>query len=71
MVMVIGKPGAGCSTFLKALANMRGQFKDITGRISYGGREPSEVMKVDPGRLAYCGENDLHFGSLSVDMTLR
>ena len=69
--MVVGKPGAGCSTLLKTLANMRGQFKGVTGNVSYGGREANEVMKIDPGSLAYCGENDLHFGSLSVDMTLR
>ena len=69
--MVVGKPGAGCSTFLKALANMRNQFKSVTGTVTYGGRGPSEVMKADPGCLAYCGESDLHFGSLSVDMTLR
>ena len=71
MVMVIGKPGAGCSTFLKTLANMRGQFKGVTGKVSYDSRSPNEVMNFDPGCLAYCGENDLHFGSLSVDATLR
>ena len=71
MVMLIGKPGAGCSTFLKALANMRGQFNGVSGKVSYGGREPVEVMKTDPGCIAYCGEDDIHFGSLSVDMTLR
>ena len=50
---------------------MRGQFKSVTGKVTYGGQEASEIMKADPGSLAYCGENDLHFGSLSVDMTLR
>ena len=71
MVMVVGKPGAGCSTFLKILANLRGQFKEITGQVSYGGRAPGEMMKSDSECLAYCGEDDVHFGSLSVEMTLR
>ena len=27
MLLVIGKPGSGCTTFLKALSNMRGEYK--------------------------------------------
>ena len=50
---------------------MRSQFKGVTGKVTYGGRTPGEIMKANPGCLAYCGENDLHFGSLSVKETLR
>lgn len=50
---------------------MRAQYKRVTGSVSYGGWTPAEVMAQDPGLLAYCGEDDIHFGSLSVETTLR
>lgn len=54
MLLVIGKPGSGCTTFLKALANMREEYKSVSGKISYGGR-PAGVHDPDPVRLTFCG----------------
>lgn len=54
MVLVIGKPGSGCTTFLKTLAGMRGEYKDTTGIITYGGR-PSSHQDRDPVQLTFCG----------------
>lgn len=37
MLLVLGRPGSGCSTFLKAIANKRVGFAAVTGEVSYGG----------------------------------
>jgi len=54
MLLVIGKPGSGCTTFLKALANMREEYKGIDGRVTYGGR-PADNRDPDRVRLTFCG----------------
>lgn len=54
MLLVIGKPGSGCTTFLKTLANMRGEYKATSGRLDYGGR-PIADDDPDPVRVTYCG----------------
>lgn len=54
MLLVIGKPGSGCTTFLKALANMGDEYKSTTGRLTYGGRVADE-RDPDPVRLTFCG----------------
>nr|WQM87383.1 ABC transporter [Xylaria grammica] len=70
MLLVIGKPGSGCTTFLKALSNMREEYKDITGRITYGGRAADD-RDPDRVRLTFCAEEDNHSPTLSVAQTLR
>jgi ATPase subunit of ABC transporter with duplicated ATPase domains len=40
---VLGRPGAGCSTFLKAIANDRGAFAGVNGEVSYGGCFPGHA----------------------------
>jgi ABC-type multidrug transport system ATPase subunit len=64
MLLVIGKPGSGCTTFLKALSNMREEYKDITGRVTYGGRAADD-RDPDRVRLTFCGLSSL-FGLCSV-----
>ncbi|XDG05995.1 hypothetical protein ABKA04_005610 [Annulohypoxylon sp. FPYF3050] len=70
-LMVIGKPGSGCTTFLKTLANMREEYKAVEGDVWYNGRRPAEMKSLYPGEVAYAGEDDIHFHSLSVNTTLR
>jgi ATP-binding cassette, subfamily G (WHITE), member 2, SNQ2 len=36
MVLVLGRPGSGCTTFLKVIANQRFGYSSITGEILYG-----------------------------------
>ena len=55
MLLVIGKPGSGCTTFLKTIANMRGEYKETTGNVSYGGRSASHMAKREAAELAFCG----------------
>lgn len=56
MLLVIGSPGSGCTTFLKALANMRDEYKGMSGKITYGGR-PAHDRDPDGVRLTFCGKS--------------
>ncbi|MCJ1267220.1 hypothetical protein MMC22_007105 [Lobaria immixta] len=71
MLLVLGKPGSGCTTFLKTLANMRGEYKATTGEITYGGRSAKEMAENNPAEIAFCAEDDDHFPTLTVAETLR
>ena len=55
MLLVIGKPGSGCTTFLKTISNMRSEYKETTGNVSYGGRSASHMAKREAAELAFCG----------------
>ena len=55
MLLVIGKPGSGCTTFLKALSNMRGEYKETLGEVSYGGQSAKHMAKREAAEIAFCG----------------
>jgi len=70
MLLVLGRPGSGCSSLLKTLANQTGSFSHISGEISYSGISPKEMAKRHTGDLAYLPEDDIHLPVLTVDQTL-
>jgi len=55
MLLVLGKPGSGCTTFLKTLANMQDEYKDTKGKITYGRLSAQEVAERYPADIAFCG----------------
>lgn len=59
MLLVIGRPGSGCTTFLKTLANMRGEYKETLGHVTYGGRSAETMAKDDAAEIAFCGTDGL------------
>lgn len=71
MMLVLGRPGAGCSTFLKVIANQRGSFAQVTGDIHYGGISATEQAKHYRGEVNYNPEDDQHLPSLNVWQTLK
>ncbi|KAK5221115.1 ATP-binding cassette transporter snq2 [Exophiala xenobiotica] len=71
MMLVLGRPGSGCSTFLKAIANQRGSFAAVEGKISYGGISAEEQRKKYLGEVNYNPEDDQHLPNLTVWQTLR
>ncbi|KAJ5758752.1 hypothetical protein N7520_005908 [Penicillium odoratum] len=71
MLMVVGRPGSGCTTFLKALANMREEYLAMEGKVWYGSLDAAAAKKNRPHDIAFVGENDVHFPTLSVSTTLR
>ncbi|KAJ5902550.1 hypothetical protein N7495_003078 [Penicillium taxi] len=71
MMMVLGRPGSGCTTFLKAIANDRASFAGVNGEISYGGISAEEQNKHFRGEVNYNPEDDQHFPTLTVWQTLK
>ena len=70
MLMVIGKPGSGVTTFLKALSNLRGEYHSIDGDVFFGPWSADEVQRNHARELTFCGEDDIHFPTLNVKETL-
>lgn len=71
MMLVLGRPGAGCSTFLKAISNNRETYASVDGEVSYGGIAADKQKKMYRGEVNYNGEDDVHFASLNVWQTFR
>jgi ABC-type multidrug transport system fused ATPase/permease subunit len=71
MLLVLGRPGSGCSTFLKVLGNQRAGFKSVEGEVTYGGLSAEEIAKDYRGEVLYNPEDDLHYATLSVKRTLE
>lgn len=71
MMLVLGRPGSGCSTFLKLMANNRGGYYGIEGDVSYGGMSAEKVDHRYRGEAVYNPETDRHMPSLTVGQTLN
>ena len=70
MVLVLGRPGSGCTTFLKVIANQRFGYTDIEGEVRYGPFTSKEFGKRYRGESIYCMEDDIHHPTLTVGQTL-
>lgn len=55
-LMVIGKPGSGCTTFLKALANKREEYAAVQGKVLYNGICAADWKTRRPGEVTFSGE---------------
>ncbi|KAJ9131215.1 ABC-2 type transporter [Coniochaeta hoffmannii] len=69
MVLVLGKPGSGCTTFLRTIANQRQGYTAVEGDVRYGPFTAKE-FKQYRGEATYNAEDDLHHPTLSVEQTL-
>ncbi|KAL8922410.1 MAG: hypothetical protein Q9172_003566 [Xanthocarpia lactea] len=71
MLVVLGRPGSGCSTLLKTMTGeTSGFFIDQGSEINYQGI-PLKTMHTDfRGECMYQAEVDVHFPQLSVGQTL-
>ncbi|KAJ7512027.1 ABC-2 type transporter-domain-containing protein [Mycena galericulata] len=71
LLVVLGRPGSGCSTFLKTIAGQTHGFTvDESSDIQYQGI-PKEIMHRDfRGEVIYNAETDVHFPNLTVGQTL-
>jgi len=71
MCFVLGRPNAGCSTFLKVIANQRVGFMDVGGQVEYGGIDAKTMGKAYQGEVVYNPEDDVHHATLTVAQTLK
>ncbi|RDB26892.1 Brefeldin A resistance protein [Hypsizygus marmoreus] len=71
MLLVLGRPGSGCTTLLKTLANLREEFYAVEGEVHYDSISPEDLQNHFRGDVQYCPEDDVHFPTLTVDQTLK
>ena len=71
MLLVLGRPGSGCTTLLKSLASYRDGYRTIDGKVSYEGFDHKAIDNVLRGEVVYAPEDDEHFPTLMVKDTLR
>ncbi|KAG5982033.1 ZEB2-regulated ABC transporter 1 [Claviceps digitariae] len=71
MLVVLGPPGSGCSTFLKTIAGeMNGIYAGDGSYFNYQGISAKEMHTRHRGEAIYTAEVDAHFPQLSVGDTL-
>lgn len=70
MVLVLGRPGSGCTTFLKVIANQRFGFTGVDGEVLYGPFKSDTFAKRFRGEAVYNQEDDIHQPTLTVKQTL-
>ncbi|KAH7265415.1 ABC-2 type transporter-domain-containing protein [Fusarium redolens] len=71
MLVVLGPPGAGCSTTLKTIAGeLNGIYVDEGSYFNYQGMTAKEMHTHHRGEAIYTAEIDVHFPMLSVGDTL-
>lgn len=71
MLVVLGPPGSGCSTFLKTISGeMNGIFLEDNVYLNYHGISAAEMHRHHRGECLYTAEVDVHFPMLTVGDTL-
>ncbi|KAF2723016.1 hypothetical protein K431DRAFT_311408 [Polychaeton citri CBS 116435] len=71
LLIVLGRPGSGCSTLLKTITGeMHGLDLD-SGSMHYNGIPQQQMMKEFKGDVIYNQEVDKHFPHLTVGETLE
>lgn len=69
MLLVLGNPGAGCTTLLSLLSNHRNGFAEITGDVSFGSMTSQEAKEYR-GEIILNTEEEIFFPALSVGDTM-
>ncbi|WWC85443.1 uncharacterized protein L201_000306 [Kwoniella dendrophila CBS 6074] len=70
MMLVVGRPGSGCTTFLKALAGLHNGYAGIDGKIYYGDMSSDKEIKPYRADVIFNSEEDIHDPNLLVGRTL-
>lgn len=72
LLLVLGRPGSGCSTFLKTVTGeTQGLELDDESVLEYRGIPHREMAQQFSGELVYNQEVDQHFPYLTVGQTLE
>lgn len=72
LLVVLGRPGSGCSTFLKSICNeLQGLDIKEGSKITYDGIPQDVFLKEMKGEAVYNQENEKHFPHLTVGETLN
>ncbi|KAK4101105.1 ABC transporter-like protein [Parathielavia hyrcaniae] len=72
LLAVLGRPGSGCSTFLKSICQeLHGLTLGQATKMHYNGVSPSQMSKEFKGEVVYNQEVEKHFPHLTVGQTLE
>ncbi|KAJ5920756.1 hypothetical protein N7466_009082 [Penicillium verhagenii] len=69
MLLVLGRPGSGCTTLLKMLSNRREGYQSITGDVHFGNMTSEEAVKYQ-GQIVMNTEEELFYPRLTVGQTM-
>lgn len=69
MLLVLGRPGSGCTTLLSVLANKRRGYASVDGQVNYGSMEAKEAERYR-GQIVMQTEDELFFPALTVGQTM-
>lgn len=69
MLLVLGRPGSGCTTLLKMLANLRAGYASVTGDVHYGSMDAKEAKKYR-SHIVMNTEEELFYPTLTVGQTM-
>jgi ATP-binding cassette subfamily G (WHITE) protein 2 (SNQ2) len=68
MLLVLGRPGAGCTSLLKMLANRRLGYAEVDGDVRFGTLDHKEAAQYR-GQIVMNTEEELFFPTLTVAQT--
>ncbi|KAJ1036135.1 hypothetical protein NDA18_000001 [Ustilago nuda] len=71
MLLVLGRPGSGCSTALRAITSKNHTNVSPSGKILYGGFSAHDINRKYRGEVVFVDEEDTHFPTLTVGQTLE
>lgn len=69
MMLVLGRPGAGCTSLLNVLSNNRLGYKEVTGNVSFGSMSSKEARQYR-GQIVMNTEEEIFFPTLTVEDTI-
>ncbi|RYC76665.1 hypothetical protein BFJ63_vAg20458, partial [Fusarium oxysporum f. sp. narcissi] len=69
MLLVLGRPGSGCTTLLNMISNKRQGYASVSGDIHYGSMTATEAKQYR-GQIVMNTEEELFFPSLTVAQTM-
>lgn len=69
MLLVLGRPGSGCTTLLNMLANRRSGYAQVSGDVSFGSMKAEEAKRYR-GQIIMNTEEEIFFPSLTVGQTM-
>ncbi|WVF72570.1 hypothetical protein IAT40_007387 [Kwoniella sp. CBS 6097] len=70
MMLVVGRPGSGCTTFLKSLAGLHAGYAGVDGKIYYGDMADDKALGPYRADVIFNSEEDIHDPNLLVGRTL-
>ncbi|CAG8891148.1 unnamed protein product [Penicillium egyptiacum] len=69
MLLVLGRPGSGCTTLLKMLSNHREGYHTVNGDVRFGSMSPKEAEGYH-GQIVMNTEEELFYPRLTVGQTM-